>query len=826
MKKRFFRKQIPLLPLFVLAVVSFASIGQAQLAFIDDAWWTFQQDCNGDGCKAGTLSGDKARLNWKPGVTNCTGTLTVFEKVYYRPCGATPWTLLYTTPLHTIVGCRSSDGQSLDVAMGSTCACRDYKIEVYRNGQASPDYVRSSTNDVDLSQHKEQLLSQDYCQGDNFATCNAIGGLSGSQSADTTYCTKEPGEPNHAGNAGGKSFWFCWTATNSTPVTFDTIGSSFDTLLAVYTGSTVSTLTPIASDDDIAGWTNRQSRVSFTPSPGTTYHIAVDGYGGASGIALLNWNQSGAALPDLIFWGPAASPALSVRTFASTDCEVVEGCQTVGTHTLVVFNAETRNIGSGDLVVGNPATNSLFRWATCHQHYHFEQFGEYNLLDTNGNVVATGHKVGFCMTDDHPWSPTANQSAKYDCNYQGIQAGWADVYGASYASGAPLPCQYIDVTSVPPGSYIIQMTINPDNLITEANTANNTTLVPFSIGPPSCVSAPINDNFANAVTVAATPFTYLEFNNCASKETGEPSHAGNIGGRSVWFNWTPSANQTGVITTKGSNFDTLLAVYTGNTVSSLSCVASNDDIIFGTYQQSYVSFAAFAGVTYRIAVDGYNYNDGSGAAVGTVILNVNPAGNDDFANAFVLSGTSGTTNSYNIAASKEPFEPAHAGDVGGHSIWYNWTAPQTGPADFNTAGSTFDTTLAVYTGTVVTNLTQIASNDDDVGGLHTSRLSFYAIAGTTYRIAIDGFGGETGNVTLSWNMVSRLGMARLANGNMQITLTGVDWQRYTLMGSSNLFTWTTNVPTITMSGGSHQFINNPATNGGLKRQFYRSVRAP
>jgi hypothetical protein len=430
------------------------------------------------------------------------------------------------------------------------------------------------------------------------------------------------------------------------------------------------------------------------------------------------------------------------------------------------------------------------------------------------------------MLDDHPWSPTANQSAKYNCNYQGIQAGWADVYGASYANGAPLPCQYIDVTSVPPGSYIIQMTINPDNLIAEANTANNTTLVPFTIAPPSCVSAPINDNFANAVTVTATPFTYLEFNTCATKEPGEPNHVANSGGSSVWFNWTPSTNQTGVITTKGSNFDTLLAVYTGNNVSSLSCVASNDDIIFGTYQQSYVSFPAFAGVTYRIAVDGYNYNNGSGAAVGTVILNVNPAGNDDFANAFVLSGTSGTTNSYNIAASKEPFEPAHAGDVGGHSIWYNWTAPQAGPADFNTAGSTFDTTLAVYTGTVVTNLTQIASNDDDVGGLHTSRLSFYAIAGTTYRIAIDGFGGETGNVTLSWNMVSRLGMARLANGNMQITLTGVDWQRYTLMGSSNLSTWTTNVPTITMSGGSYQFTKNPATNGGLNRQFYRSVRAP
>src|SRR2546421_12382719 len=142
MKKHFFRQQSSPASLFLLAAIGFsmATIGQAQFAYIDDAWWTYQQDCNGDGCQAGTLAGDKARLNWNPSVTNCNGTLTVFSKVYYRPCGTTPWTLLYTTPNHTIVGCRSSDAQSLDIAMGSSCACRDYKIEVYRTSSPSvPD---------------------------------------------------------------------------------------------------------------------------------------------------------------------------------------------------------------------------------------------------------------------------------------------------------------------------------------------------------------------------------------------------------------------------------------------------------------------------------------------------------------------------------------------------------------------------------------------------------------------------------------------------------------------------------------------------------------
>ena len=42
------------------------------------------------------------------------------------------------------------------------------------------------------------------------------------------------------------------------------------------------------------------SRVTFTPVTGTTYHIAVDGFGGARGPVELNWNQAGTGLPDLI----------------------------------------------------------------------------------------------------------------------------------------------------------------------------------------------------------------------------------------------------------------------------------------------------------------------------------------------------------------------------------------------------------------------------------------------------------------------------------------------------------------------------------------------
>src|SRR3982750_1270787 len=83
----------------------------AQTAFVSDAWWSFQQDCNGDGCRAGTLPGEMARLNWEPDVTNCVGSFLVFEKVYSRACGTLPWTPIYTNNLHAITACRSLNQQ-------------------------------------------------------------------------------------------------------------------------------------------------------------------------------------------------------------------------------------------------------------------------------------------------------------------------------------------------------------------------------------------------------------------------------------------------------------------------------------------------------------------------------------------------------------------------------------------------------------------------------------------------------------------------------------------------------------------------------------------
>jgi hypothetical protein len=122
--------------------------------------------------------------------------------------------------------------------------------------------------------------------------------------------------------------------------------------------------------------------------------------------------------------------------------------------------------------------------------------------------------------------------------------------------------------------------------------------------------------------------------------------------------------------------------------------------------------------------------------------------NDDFAGAAPVMSTPAQLSASNFYATREDGEPAHIGDAGGRSLWWRWTAPQDGPVTISTEGSDFDTTLAVYIGDVLTQLMLVAA-DDDSGGNRTSRVQFAATAGRTYRIAVDGSNGASGNIRLT-----------------------------------------------------------------------------
>jgi hypothetical protein len=277
-----------------------------------------------------------------------------------------------------------------------------------------------------------------------------------------------------------------------------------------------------------------------------------------------------------------------------------------------------------------------------------------------------------------------------------------------------------------------------------------------------------NDSFAYATRLFTSIST--QGNNIgATKEAGEPDHAGNPGGASVWYRLdAPLTGQPIRITTDGSTFDTLLAVYT-NTVSqptqtqpsmeNLRLVAQNDDSPYGTNRTSelVITTRSQTFVTYWIAVDGYN------GAEGNIRLQVQPTtpptpappSNDQFRLATRLNGTAALTFVNTTRATTEPGDPITIiAGPGARTVWYRWVAPSNAPVYMSTKFSDFDTVMGVYTGTNIVALSQVAANDDDPSGLPTSALVFNAIAGVEYSIGIGGYRGASGDLVFALNQAA------------------------------------------------------------------------
>jgi RTX calcium-binding nonapeptide repeat (4 copies) len=120
---------------------------------------------------------------------------------------------------------------------------------------------------------------------------------------------------------------------------------------------------------------------------------------------------------------------------------------------------------------------------------------------------------------------------------------------------------------------------------------------------PAVAAPPPNDNFAARTTIPAVPFTEVTPTAEATREPGEPHpDCGSIG-KTVWYQYTPPADVVLGASTMGSDFDTLLGVWTGADLGSLSPVTCADS--FNTV------FEARAGTTYLIQVGGWDGDGGT-----------------------------------------------------------------------------------------------------------------------------------------------------------------------------------------------------------------------
>jgi hypothetical protein len=197
--------------------------------------------------------------------------------------------------------------------------------------------------------------------------------------------------------------------------------------------------------------------------------------------------------PDLIVDPDTMAPATQTKTFKENSCNVQEGMIPAGERTVMYFTFTTPNFGSGDLIVGSPDQHpEWFEWGECHGHWHFRDYADYRVWTQDGyaqwdairnanpdmmasEVLAAhpdllddfkfGGKRGFCIIDVVLYDVTP---PKYlVCDFQGISVGWADEYHDG------LDGQFVDVTGLAPGQYVLEAEVNAEWLYKEESYANN-----------------------------------------------------------------------------------------------------------------------------------------------------------------------------------------------------------------------------------------------------------------------------------------------------------------------------------------------------------------
>ena len=337
---------------------------------------------------------------------------------------------------------------------------------------------------------------------DNFVNARTLPGAFGSVPGNNEGATKEPNEPFHGFNQGGHSLWYRWVAPADGDVTFDTLGSTFDTLLGVYTGTSVSDLAlvegaDLSGSDDAGGSYGMLSRVTFTAEVDRVYYIAVDGSDrsgvrtGAVGLISLQYAQGNDAATPRVMSGTVHGLANARFTYKITATNNPVSFDASGLPPGYTFDAVTGVITGYFL----PATGSIF----------------IDLGATNPSGTGTGVLV---VTTDPP-APTVNSTLNafaqvgVPFTYQ-ITATETDGFSVSYnATGLPNGLQVDQFSGVIFGTPLLTGTFNVVISATNVTGTGSATLV-LTVNP----ATPIIKSATAVSGQVGKPFTYqIDANN-------------------------------------------------------------------------------------------------------------------------------------------------------------------------------------------------------------------------------------------------------------------------------------------------------------------------
>ena len=530
-------------------------------------------------------------------------------------------------------------------------------------------------------------------ENDHFATRIPLVGTNPSATGNNVDATKELDEPDPA-FLGGKSVWWTWTAPSAGYVTISTAGSSFDTMLTVCTGTVVSNLTVVAFNDT----ETNTSIVNFNAAAGTAYQISVDGAYNATGMISLQLSMA----------APQAPPA---------NDDFADRIVLVGSH------------------FSNIPGSTLGASAEPGEPLHADSLGFKSVW----------------------WSWTAPASGGVTLTTQGSAI---DTMAAVYTGNSVGNLTLVAGNDEDPLAFGFEsrVTFNAISNVTYQIAVDGyegeSGFVRLRLDLDDAFPIATNNHFANRRVIAGSNISTNGSNVGATYEPGEPMHLVTFGGKTVWYSWTAPSSGGVSLTVSNDVLDTLVAVYRGTSLNNLVFVAGNDeDFLTEIPGDSTAYFNATNGTTYQIAVDGYDGTWGN-FNLRLVLGSADAApANDHFANRTLISGTDVTRTTSSIGASFEVGEPLHRGYYGGKSVWWRWVSPNAGFVTVDTIGSLTDTLLAVYTGTVLSNLVEVAT-DDESGGNFTSLLTFPCKSNVTYQIAVDGYDGDGYDLTMRVRFVA------------------------------------------------------------------------
>lgn len=519
---------------------------------------------------------------------------------------------------------------------------------------------------------------------DDFASRLLLSGATATNTTELEFASWQSNEPNTDGS-GPPTVWYRWVAPSTNRFVIDSSGSVQFSRVRVFTGTALGSLTGVGTEKlgSTAGTTF--GRVILDATSGTEYAIQLlRGDGNYSGNAKINIHALAAPVND---------------------------------------NFANATLQTGSAWIANGTNVDASR------------------EDAGGEPITTLNEVLANSTVWWKW--TAPATGRYRVSLAGSSFDSVlGIYTGSALNALTRVAQDQSSGWGGTGAVFLNATNGTQYFFQVDGNVFNEGSVQLSMAP---AVAPPNDAFANRLVLSGAVVTASGTVTAATAEGGEPA-IGNAGnnGHSVWYEWTAPSSGKALIRVTAPRFQPAWGLYTGTVVGSLSpFVSAGSGAPSATEFTTQTTVNVSSGTNYKILVDG-NPTDTGNFTI-SITMSAAPL-NDNFAARTVISGSVVRASSDNVGARSEAGEPVHAGIAAANSVWWEWTAPTSGPVTLDTNGSTASPRLAVYSGAALASLAPVASV---ASNFPFTTLTFTAVAGTSYKIAADSFDGNRGLVILN-----------------------------------------------------------------------------